>query len=42
MAHLTVGCFGMRAAAHFGGPPVDYRTYDYSGDAATALAGLDT
>jgi DinB family protein len=42
LAHLTVGCFGMRAASHFGGPPVDYRSYDYPGDAATALARLDT
>jgi hypothetical protein len=41
MAHLTVGVFGMRAAAHFGAPPVDYDSYDYPGDAATALARLD-
>ena len=41
MAHLTVGVFGMRAAWHFGGPPVDYQTYDYPGDAATALERLD-
>jgi hypothetical protein len=31
----------MRAAAHFGGPPVEYAGYDYPGDAATALARLD-
>jgi hypothetical protein len=39
--HLVIGVFGMRAAAHFGGPPVDYAGYDYPGDAATALARLD-
>lgn len=41
MMHLVIGCFGMRAASHFGGPPVDYRTYDYPGDAAAALGRLD-
>ena len=41
LAHLTVGCFGMRAASHFGGPEVDYQTYDYPGEAARALADLD-
>jgi hypothetical protein len=41
MAHLTVGCFAMRAAWHFGGPPADYDGYDYPGDAATALRRLD-
>jgi DinB superfamily len=39
--HLVIGCFGMRAASHFGGPAVSYETYDYSGDAASALARLD-
>jgi hypothetical protein len=39
--HLVIAVFGLRAAAHFGGPPVDYATYDYPGDAATALARLD-
>jgi len=41
LAHLQVGVFGMRVASHFGGPPVSYQTYDYPGDAATALARLD-
>jgi len=41
LSHLTIGVFGMRAASHFGGEPVDYDTYDYPGDAATALARLD-
>jgi len=41
LSHLIVGVFGMRAASHFGGEPVHYETYDYPGDAATALARLD-
>jgi hypothetical protein len=41
LAHLQVGVFGMRVAAHFGGPPVSYQTYDYPGDAAAALSRLD-
>jgi len=41
MLHLIVGCFGWRAASHFGGPAVDWQTYDYPGDAATALERLD-
>jgi hypothetical protein len=41
MSHLLVGVFGMRVAGHFGGKPVDYDSYDYPGDAATALARLD-
>ena len=41
LAHMQVGVFGMRVAAHFGGEPVDYDSYDYPGDAATALANLD-
>jgi hypothetical protein len=41
MAHLIVGIFGARAAAHFGGPPADYATWEYAGDAATALEQLD-
>ena len=30
------------AASHFGDPPIDYPSYDYPGDAATALHNLDT
>jgi hypothetical protein len=41
MMHLVIGCFGMRAASHFGGPAVDHQSYDYPGDAATALERLD-
>jgi hypothetical protein len=41
LAHVVVGVFGARNAAHFGGPPMDYATFTYAGDAATALAQLD-
>jgi hypothetical protein len=40
-AHIVVGCLGMRNAAHFGGPPVDYQSYAYPGTAAQALSDLD-
>jgi hypothetical protein len=42
LTHMLVGVFGHRVASHFGGKPVDYETYDYPGDAATALDRLDT
>ncbi len=41
IGHVVVGVLGARVASHFGGPPMDYRTHDYPGDAATALAQLD-
>ncbi|WP_156754621.1 DinB family protein [Actinokineospora pegani] len=41
IAHIVVGVFGVRSAAHFGGPPTAYETYAYPGDAATALHDLD-
>jgi hypothetical protein len=41
LAHIQVGVFGTRVASHFGGEPVDWDSYDYPGDAATALANLD-
>jgi hypothetical protein len=41
LAHIIVGCLGMRSASHFGGPPVDYQTYEYAGTAAQALGQLD-
>jgi len=41
LAHIIVGVFGMRAAAHFGGPPTDYQTHRYAGTAAEALSQLD-
>ena len=42
LAHIIVGVLGMRVASHFGGPGVNYDTHRYPGDAATALAQLDT
>ncbi len=41
LAHIIVGCFGMRNAAHFGGPPADYQTHRYAGTAEQALGQLD-
>jgi hypothetical protein len=41
LAHIIVGVFGSRNAAHFGGPPADYQTFDYAGTAAGALRQLD-
>jgi hypothetical protein len=41
LMHLVVGVFGLRVASHFGGPPVEYETYDYPGGADAALAQLD-
>lgn len=42
IAHVVVGVFGARAAAHFGGPPHDYATHPYAATAAEALRQLDT
>jgi hypothetical protein len=41
LAHVVVGVLGARVASHFGGPPVDYATFDYAGTAARALQQLD-
>jgi hypothetical protein len=41
LAHVIVGCLGMRSASHFGGPPIHYQTHEYAGTAAQALAQLD-
>jgi hypothetical protein len=41
LGHIIVGVLGTRVASHFGGPPFDYDTHRYPGDAATALAQLD-
>ena len=41
LAHLIVGVFGARVASHFGGPPMDYATYELPTSAAAALAALD-
>jgi hypothetical protein len=42
IAHLVVGVFGARNAAHFGGPTADYLTWPYAGTAQEALAQLDS
>ncbi len=41
LAHIIVGVFGQRNAAHFGGPPVSYQGFAYAGTAQQALAQLD-
>jgi DinB superfamily len=41
LAHVVVGVLGARVASHFGGPPVNYETFDYAGTAAVALQQLD-
>lgn len=41
IGHLLVGVFGSRIASHFGGPPVDYRTYVYPSRSQDALDQLD-
>jgi hypothetical protein len=41
LGHIIVGVFGMRNAAHFGGPPVEYGTFPYAGSADEALKQLD-
>jgi DinB superfamily len=41
LAHVIVGVFGGRNAGHFGGPPVDWDTFNYAGTAAEALVQLD-
>ncbi|MFF3574442.1 DinB family protein [Nocardia jiangxiensis] len=42
LGHVIVGVLAMRNAAHFGTPATDYNTWDYAGDAATALEQLET
>ena len=41
LAHIIVGCFGMRVASHFGGPPLSYETFPYAATAREALEQLD-
>jgi hypothetical protein len=41
LAHIIVGVFGARVAAHFSGPPVSYDSFAYAGTAAEALDQLD-
>jgi DinB superfamily len=42
IAHIVVGVFAVRTAAHFGGPAAGYDTWLYPGTAAEALDQLDT
>lgn len=41
LGHVIVGVFGMRNASHFGGPPIDYLTAEWSPTAAGAIGALD-
>jgi hypothetical protein len=41
MAHLIVGVFGNRSAAHFGGPPTSWDGHAYAASAAEGLQQLD-
>jgi hypothetical protein len=41
LGHIIVGVLGARVAGHFGGPPVDYESFRYAGDARDALRQLD-
>src|SRR5260370_2094198 len=41
LAHLIIGVFGVRNAAHFDGPAVDYHSFEYAGTAEQALVQFD-
>jgi DinB superfamily len=41
LAHIIVGIFNARIASHFGGPAVDWATWEYAGTGAEALRQLD-
>ncbi|VXB21667.1 DinB family protein [Nocardioides sp. AX2bis] len=41
LAHVVVGVLAVRNAAHAGGPPASYETWEYAGTASAALAQLD-
>jgi DinB superfamily len=41
LAHITVPVLARRNASHFGGPPADFKTFEYAGTASGALAQLD-
>ena len=41
LGHIIVGVLGMRAASHFGGPPMSYQDFPYAGTADEALKQLD-
>lgn len=42
LGHVIVGVLAARNAAHFGASAASYETWEYAGDAATALDQLDT
>lgn len=42
LGHVIVGVLALRNAAHFGAPAVSYETWEYAGNAATALEQLET
>jgi len=42
LGHVIVGVLAMRNAAHFGAPEASYESWEYAGDAATALGQLET
>ena len=41
LAHIIVGVLGARVHSHFGGPEVDYQTFEYADTADAALSQLD-
>ena len=41
LGHVIVGVLGARNHSHFGGPEIDYMTWEYAGTADEALAQLD-
>lgn len=41
LGHILVGVLGARNASHFGGPAVDYQSFEYPGTAVGALKLLD-
>jgi enamine deaminase RidA (YjgF/YER057c/UK114 family) len=42
LSHVIVGVLAMRNASHFGAPEVSYDSWEYAGNAATALDQLQT
>jgi hypothetical protein len=42
LGHVIVGVLAARNAAHFGAPAASYETWNYAGNAATALDQLET
>ena len=42
LGHVIVGVLAMRNASHFGAPAASFDSWEYAGDAATALNQLDT